>query len=205
MAGTMSQADLVADLKASLLDAANSFTSTNDADFIRHLTIAALDLARFRPRTLLGSLSLVADQFAYSAPADIVATKYPIWGVNERNRNRQWDAGYPGKLPRLSLVGSEVHLTPAPSSAQISMLGSDYKFYYYAAHVIAADATQTTVRAGDRHLLLMRAAAEAMTELAHKGVINPVQLHRGLGSMPANSSPSAWARELLLRYEGAAT
>lgn len=200
----MSKADLIADLKAGLMDAAGLFTAAADADFVRHLAVAARDLARFRPRTMLGTITVSADVMTYPAPVDMVGAKYPLWGVNERGRCRQWDRRYPGPLPRLALVGDEVHLTPAPSAEQIAALGSAYKFYYYATHQIADDAAQTTVRAADRHLLLMRASAEAMTELANRSVVNPVQLHRGLGSMPSNSSPAAWARELMRQYQEAA-
>ena len=46
MPGTMIEADLVLDLKASLQDAASVFFAGPDADFRRHLGVAALDFVR---------------------------------------------------------------------------------------------------------------------------------------------------------------
>ncbi|MEW6647194.1 MAG: hypothetical protein AB1450_08355 [Pseudomonadota bacterium] len=199
----MSKADLVADLKASLHDAADIFTAANDADFERHIDVAALAMGSKRPRTLLGSVTLSADVMTYLAPDDIVAPKFPIWGVNERNRYRQYERGYPGQLPRLSLVGGELHLTPAPTAAQIAALGATYKFYYYAAHQVAADAAQTTIRAGDRGLLLLRAQAEAMRELAVRNSGKPVAMRDGMSGQPRNATPAALYRELLDEFEAA--
>lgn len=206
MAGTMSEADLVADLKTSLNDAADVFVAANDADFKRHIANAALDFGRLRRRTLIGTLTLAADQRNYTAPAGLIWPKYPIWGVVEKSRTNPWEMTWPGPLPRLHLMedatnGRELHLDPPPTAAQIAAFGATYRYYYYAGHTIGADAAQTTVHVSDRDLLLLRAAAEAMRELAYRNSKKPVQLRDGLGSAPRNSTPAALADWLMQEFE----
>ena len=203
--GDMTRASLVTDLKAILMDAAGKFTAAADADFNRHLDLAALDMARVRPRTRVGSVTLVADQPNYAAPADSHQVKMPLWGLNERRQRKPWERGWPGRLPTLSLLtgdtGTELWLSPSPSAAQISDLGSTYRFYYFATHSIGATAEDTTIAPGDRHLLLIRATAHALQELANNGVTKPVQLGSGgVGSMPKNGTPGALADALLKQF-----
>jgi len=209
MAGSMSQADLVADLKALLMDAANKFTAANDADLKRHLDLAALAMGQVRARTLVGSLSLVADQPNYPAPADLLRPKFPLWGVAEKRNRKPWEGNWPGRLPRLSVAENsgarELWLSPSPTAGQIADLGATYKFYYFAGHIIDTNAATTTIQLGDRHLLLIRAAAESMQELAHNGVSKPVQLgNAGVGGMPKNGTPGALAEALLKQFEAMA-
>lgn len=195
MPGTMSQADLVADLKAALADAVNIFTAAGDADFKRHLDIAALDMARARPRTLVGSITVEADVSDYDAPADCLAVKVPIWGRDQARTTRPWEPAWPGRLPRLALVeesgARKLWLDPAPTSAQIALLGTDYRFYYFAAHAVGESAGDTTIVAGDRHLLLLRAGAEAMLELTKRNAHKPVQLRGDLAGVARNNTPAA--------------
>lgn len=205
MPGTMSQADLVADLKGMLMDAANKFTDASDLDLIRCLDNAARDLGRFRPRTLSGSVTLVADQNNYAAPADYLRFKFSYWGLAERNTYQPWQGKFPQRLPSVQTIegasGLELMLLPAPTAQQITDLGSTYRFLYFAGHVIGADAANTSVQLGDRHLLLLRAVAEALFNLAANGITKPVQLGPGVGSMPKNGSPGALAEQALKDFE----
>lgn len=207
MPSTMSQADLVADLKASLQDAANVFTAAADADFIRHLTAAALDMRRKRPRTLLGTITLVADQDAYAAPADFAAFKSDLWGIGAR-KYQPWEVNHPGRLPDVSASGDAgaqtLYLSPAPTSFQIGVLGAAYKFYYYAAHSISATAASTTILPADRGLLLLRAQAEAMKEMSMRNIGKPVTMRDGMSQGPRNGTPSALFIELMKLFEGGA-
>lgn len=201
---SMSRADLIADLKASLQDAARVFTATADADFIRHLDTAALDMSRKRPRTLLGTLKLEADVFDYPAPADFYIYKSALWGVTAR-RIQPWEKHHPGKLPDVisALNGSirEIHLLPAPSAHQINVLGSSFKFYYYAAHSIGDMAAATTIQADDRGLLLLRAQAEAMKEMSMRNIGKPVALRDGISNGPRNGTPQYLYEQLMKFFE----
>lgn len=207
MAGTMTRADLVADLKASLQDAAKVFTAANDADFSRHLDAAALDMGRVRPRTMLGTITLIADQYNYTAPADLLSYKSDLWGIPGR-RIHPWESSYPGRLPdvRSAVSGTtrELHFLPAPTAAQITALGAAFKFYYFAAHSIGAAAVDTTIQAGDRGLLLLRAQAEAMKEMAMRNIAKPVSLRDGMSQGPRNGTPGYLFEQLLKMFEASA-
>ncbi len=211
MPGTMSEADLAADLKASLQDSASVFTAAADADFKRHLAVAALALGEKRPRTLVGTLALVADQADYDAPALFLAYKSHLWGIAPRAAPKPWEKGYPGRLPNVRTVETSANpvtrklsLDPPPIESHITVLGSEFKFYYQAGHVINAEAAQTTVAASDRGLLLLRAQAEAMREMAMRNIQKPVVVREGFSSQPRNGTPSFLYEAFLKEWREAA-
>lgn len=205
MPGTMSQADLVTDLKASLRDAAGIFTAANDADFVRQLATAALAMNRGKPRVVAGSLTLIADQAAYAAPAGFGELGYDTWG---QRRKQAWETGYSGRLPRLKFaeVGGvpKLILDPAPTQANIDDAGATVTFFYHQTHVIGAAAVDTTVPAIERGLLILRAQVEALRELAMRNITKPVQMIEGHGNQPRNGTASALYQSLLEEFERAA-
>lgn len=190
----MSQASLVTDLQASLMDCAAMFTMAGNGDAIRQLNAAADDLPRFAPEFVQGTLTLVDCQSLYAAPADLKSTDRLLWGEELRNMN-PWDHGYIRRLPRLSTVTQGgvkyVQLSPAPNSIMIAQLGSSADFTYRQLFAISTTAADTTVPVYRRSLLLLRAQAEAMKELANRGVAKPVQLRDGVTQGPRNGSPAA--------------
>lgn len=205
MSGSMALSDLIEDLGGILMGAGDKFDAEGLA-YARHLQIAALDLGRFRRRTLAASLTLIADQEAYAAPALFVQYKITTWGDKQRTQRQPWDANYPGSPPRVSVSETaqntlQLHLWPVPTAGQIADLGTSFPFFYYAGHVLRETPTQTTVRAADRHLLLVRATAAALQELAHRGSTQPVRLGDGFGSMAKNGTPAALASEALALFE----
>lgn len=208
MAGSMSEADLVADLKASLNDAATVFTAASDADFKRHLAVAGIAFARRRPRTMVGSLTLVADQAAYAVPSGFVGYKSSLWGIAPKVRAKPWESTWPGPMPTVRYVevddAKKLYFDPPPSAAQINALGSEFRYYYYAAHVISATADSTTILPGERPLLLLRGQAEAMRELAFRGSKKPVSLRDGYSGAPKNGTPSYLFEALMREFEAAA-
>lgn len=203
MGGSMSRADLMADLKVSLHDAADIFTTAADADFGRLLDVAALDFGRVRQRLMSATLTLTAQVDAYTAPDDLVAYGYSTWG--EAVMPQPWAADWTGPLPRVRLgeqAGArKLIFSPAPTAGQIGLFGSAYPYFYRAAHVVDADATKTSVAAGDRGLLLLRAQAEAMRELAMRNITKPVQMRDGVHSAPRNGTPAALYSVLLDEFE----
>lgn len=197
----MSLASLVADLKASLFDAANAFTGEDDADFKRFLAQALPDMQVKRPVTKLGQVTLVADTAGYAiADADFAALKMDLWR-DVGKLPRPWEPGYPGALPRiaaqLGATGFELVFDPAPTAAMLAWLGSTCRFYYFAQHAIGTLAVDTTIAEADRGLLLLRAQAEAMLALAIRNAGKPVQLRDGLSGTPRNSTPAALHQVLL--------
>lgn len=206
MSGTMSSADLAADLKASLHDAGEVFTAAGGADFVRLLDMALLDMARVRTRTLLGSVTLVAGQMAYALPADLFLYKADLWADPSRI-GPPWAKTWPGRLPsvRIAWAGGtrQLLLNPPPTAQQIALLGDAFNFYYLAKHALGADEADTTLQAGDRGLLLLRAQAEAMRELAMRNIAKPMSIRDGLNSAPKNGTPAALYSALLQEFERA--
>lgn len=208
MSGTMALVDLVDDLKRSLHDSAQVFNAENDADFERFLNLALTDMGWKRPRTRLGQVTLTAGEARYSLSAypDFANYKLHLWEKGAHYPNA-WEPGYPGSVPRVSAVRDgqvlELVFDPAPSAEHISARGSVFKFYYFALHVLAADAVDTTVPAVDRGLLLLRAQAQAMLELTLRNVSKPVQLRDGFSGTPRNSTPAALHDALLRMFQEA--
>lgn len=208
MAGTMTQADLVADLKHSLHDSAAIFDAAADADFVRFLTQALPDMGWKRPITRLGQVSLTVDEPRYSLSAytDFYNYKTYLWEKNAAYPNA-WEPGYPGALPRVTVdkdgTAAWLVFDPAPSAAHVANRGATFKFYYFALQVIGTTATDTTVAPVDRGLLILRAQAEAMLELTMRNMAKPVQLRDGLSGTPRNSTPAALYDALLKLFQEA--
>lgn len=204
MPGTMARADLVADLKTSLHDAAEVFTAAADADFSRLLDVAALDFSRVRPRTLIGSATLIDGQNDYALPDDLYLYKADLWA--DQNRiGRPWEKNWAGRMPsvRVAFVSNvrKLILQPAPTARQIAQLGADFRFYYLAKHVIGTAEADTSIDPGDRGLLLLRAQAEAMREMAIRNIGKPTSMRDGLNMTPRNGTPSHLYTVLMAEFE----
>ena len=199
----MSIEDLVTDLEASLHEAKSVFESPDDAHMKRMLNVAALDMGRVRPRTMLGSITLVAEQDAYTAPVDLLLFKSALWGNGRAAQ--PWDKSWTGRLPdvRLAMNGAvrEMHLQPAPTAHQIAVLGATYKFYYFAGHVIGTSASDTSVLPGDRSLLLLRAQAEALKEMAMRNINKPTSMRDGISNMTRNGTPAYLWEQMMKVFE----
>lgn len=207
MAGSMSQADLVEDLKRSLHDAASVFNAAADGDWKRLLTAAAQAMQVKRPRTKLGSFTLAADVdvYALASVPDFVQFKSSLWGLGMPRK--PWEAGHPGALPRMRVEGQEgawqLCFEPAPTCLHLAAHGSLFRFWYFAAHQVATVASDTTIAAADRSLLLLRAQAEAMRELTLRNVNKPVSVRDGFSGMPRNMTPAAMYQYLLKEWQEA--
>lgn len=196
MAGTMSRGDVRSDLKDSLHDAASALSDPEDFD--RCLDAAVEDLGVWRPRTLAASLTLVANQAEYSAPDDFIRFKMALWGRS--TTAKPWDKAYPGKLPAVYHADGLLILSPAPTPQQVALLGTAYRFYYFAGYGLDEDAAQTTVPTDRRSLLLLRAQAEACKELALRGVAKPVTLRDGMTQTTRNATPSFLMHSLMADF-----
>lgn len=196
---SMARAALVADLKASLLDAAKVFSAPDDADFIRHIDRAAQALSGRRTRTLAATITLVADQPNYPKPPEFWRYKTTNWGAGKRGN--PWDRTWPGRLPDVREFDDALWLVPAPTAHQVAMLGAGFTFFYYARHVVADEAAQTTVSEADRALLLLRAQAEAMRELAMRDTVRSTSVRDGFSGQMRTNTPAALAQWFLDEYE----
>ena len=207
MAETMNLVDLVASLKASLHDAGKVFVADGalpDAAFERFLRQALPDMQLKRPVTRLGTVTLNANvpRYALGSNAGFAGLKTQLWG--ERCRFKPWEPGYPGALPRVSASFDAnqwwLDFERAPTALQIAAHGSQFDFWFFAAHAIGADVAATTLNAQDRGLLILRAQVEAMRELAIRNAAKPVQLRDGLSGTPRNSTPAALADSLMRTF-----
>lgn len=203
MAGTMSRADLIADFKASIHDAASVFTAAADGDFSRMLDVAALDLGRVRPNPLKGSITVTAETAEYSAPAGIVAYSYSAWSAGKMPA--PWAANYPGPEPRVSLIGLPgarvLYFEPAPTALQVALFGATFPFRYLGGYAIGTAAADTTVLAQDRGLLILRAQVEALREIAVRNLGKPVSLRDGLSGQARNAQPAFLYSDLMDEFE----
>jgi hypothetical protein len=199
MAGTMSEEDLVSDLKASLFDSAKTLADEDDAQFKRFLRQSLPDMEAKRPRTRLGTFELVADQERYQvAETDFAAFKLDLWR-DPQKMPKPWEPCFPGPLPRILCPQQEegawyIAFDPAPTQRQISVLGTTFKFYYFAHHVIGALAADTTIDPVDRGLLLLRAQAEAMLAIAMRNAAKPVPCATACQALRATARPRRCTR-----------
>jgi hypothetical protein len=207
MPGTMTEADLVDDLKRSLHDAGSSavFNGAGQSDWKRLLRVALVAMQTKRPRTLLGQITLVADEPRYPLNlANFAQYKTYIWGARQL---QPWDPCYPGALPRVHALQEgalwSLAFDPQPSQAHINAYGSTFKFWYFATHSLGELPEDSTLSEADRPLLLLRAQAEALRELTMHNVNKPVQLKDGLTGAPRNSTPAALYQALLQEWEAA--
>ena len=208
MAGTMSQADLIADLKHSLHDSAAVFNATADADFVRFLKQALPDMVWKRAITRLGQVSLMVGEprYALTDYPDFAAYKTHLW-EKPAAYPTAWEPGYPGAVPRVNAIQDSgaywLVFDPTPSSQHIALRGATFKFYYFALHEIGTAAVDTTVVPNDRGLLILRAQAEAMLELTLRNMAKPVQMRDGISGTPRNSTPAALHEALLRMFQEA--
>jgi hypothetical protein len=204
MAGSMTQDDLVEDLKRSVHDTGDFFKGAADADWKRVLQIAATAMQTKRPRTQLGQVLLTAGEARYPlALADFAAFKTYLWAARQLPA---WDPCYPGILPRVTAINEGgtwvLAFDGPPTQAHLNAYGSTFKFWYFATHNLG-EGTTSTLASVDRPLLLLRAQAELMRELAMRNVNKPVQLRDGLTATPRNSTPAALWQALLKEFEEA--
>lgn len=207
MSNTMSMADLVESLKDSLHDAADVFVgdgSAPDVAFERFLLQALPDMQVKRSITRLGSVTLMANfpRYALGGNAGFAAFKTHMWG--DDCTIKPWQSTWPGVRPRVSASFDQLQwwldFDPAPSIKQIAAYGSTFKFWYYAQHVLAANAPDTTVNPQDRGLLILRAQVEAMRELSIRNAGKPVAMRDGLSGTPRNSTPAALCEQLMRTF-----
>lgn len=203
MSGSMSLADLRADLQASLHDAAAVFSDPQDLD--RLLAVAGEDMgggglggSTAGAQTLASTLTLVAGQSEYAAPAGFTRFKMALWGA--ATVVRPWDKNYPGKLPDVIHCDGVLVLIPAPTAAQIALLGAAYRFFYFADYAGGGAVDVTDIPLSSRSLLLLRAQAEACREMALRNMAKPVTLRDGMSNGPRNGTPSALYQMLMAEF-----
>lgn len=200
MTATMSLEQLTKSLKTSLMDSAGLFLD----ELPQLLTIAAEDLAKVRRRTLVGSIQLRPGKDIYLAPEDLMDFKLSTWGQQQRKTMKPWQPKYPRQLPDVSVLdGSPKYLVLSfiPTRGQIGLMGSEFRFFYFANHHIDEDGSKTTVSESERNLLLLRAQAEAMKWLSMRNVDKTVSAKHAISGASKGGVPAALYRILLEDWE----
>lgn len=202
----MKRATLKKHLATLLGDSADKFQPL-DLDLL--LDLAAIDLTRVKPRVVSATVTLTADESFYAAPSDMVKPIILDWGAADLLSKKPWNADWPGRLPRLTSLNidgvKKLMLAPAPTQAQINLLGTEAAYRYAARYTIGDTDAETNITEDDEPLLLTRALAEAMLALAARGIAKPVTLGgRAAVSVPRNGTPAALAQQLMDHFEGMA-
>lgn len=198
---------VIAALKASLGEAAAQFRAPQDADFVRMLQLALPHMQAKRPVTRAGQIDLFAYQPSYLlAYPDFAAFKTHAW-ADPSLTPKPWEPAWPGAVPRVAAQcdGADwfLELTPAPTPRQLAVWGSTLRFWYFAEHVLSEVSGETTVNDNDQGLLLLRAQAEAMRELAMRNVVKTQQMRDGYSGTPRNGTPTALFELLLQEFREA--
>lgn len=198
----MTRTEFIATLTASLRDSASGF---KPEAFDRHVTAAVRDYSRYRPLEETGTLNLAAGEDTYPAPDDLECVLGCNWGRHQKAERNTWDDDYPGWLPELrlahSLRGRFLRFYPAPTAKQIALIGAACRYRYGAQHVLTDEIN--TLPSGDESLVLLRAQAEAMRELAIHQASRPVALRDGVSSQPRNGTPGYLFEQLMAEFKAA--
>lgn len=177
--------DLLQGHRAQLGEGAATF---DEPDLQRHVQVALTRLGDRRPTIRAAQLTVEAGTSLYAAPADLVGTQTMQWGGGCAAGIPPWHPAYPGPFPRMTVVWSGdarmLALTPAPTTRQVAVLGATLDYTYRAAPQPAE------LVDGDEGLVLLAAAIEAVRSLAARNIVKPIQLHRGVNSIPNSGTPA---------------
>lgn len=197
----MTLTDLIADHKAQLGKAIERFRAADDADYIRHLALAAHRMNHKHPRVRMAMLPVTAGVVDYPAEVGSIAIIAHEWGVGARHH--PWDDAFVGIPPWVQQVDGDDEprwrLSNRPTENQIVAWGSTIPVRYQAAHEI--NATVITAPDSDRALVLLAALIEAMRDLSTETTV--VQLHKGLTGLPTAGTPAYLYERLLTEFERA--
>jgi hypothetical protein len=192
----ITRAALVVSLQASLHDAAHPF-GEDGAVYDRCITVALQAFTRLRPRREQLEVAWSFGSAGHDVPADTLAVALVQWSEADVARWRSGGNLAPPAPLQASIsqgaTGPKLRLAAplhgrAPSAGTVCVT-------LHRPHVLRADDadtdTHTTIPDTDFDLLHLRAQAEALRELANRGVTKPVALRDGQSQGPRNGTPAA--------------
>lgn len=169
--------------------------------FPRAITAALTAFNRDRPLIASSALELRAGKAIYAADDCLIRYLGSYWGI-EDPPIPTWEQLYPGSLPRVvairSTSGMCLQFIPAPSYKHIVLYGRHFEYLYSVGHVLTDD--DCSITDDDYDAFITRALAALMRDLVASGVSEPVQIHRGMGSMPNSATPKAAYDALMQAY-----
>jgi len=191
------RAEITAELKSIVKSDKNRWLETA---FDRAINTALFALSESRPITMDAEITLISGTRRYDVPADLLHYIGTDWGVN--SDIEPWDLAFPGVVPRIFLsntpTGRCLEFSVAPNAKHLRVYGSTFSYWYAVAHELTE--TVFTVRDDDYDLFITRAMAALMKELVASNVSSPIQLHRGMGSLPNSATPVTAHKELMALY-----
>jgi hypothetical protein len=185
----------VALLKTRLRDLAAKFTDPEDFEAL--IATAAAEYSRYRPRILSGQVALAAGTAAYPV-AGLIGILYSTWG--RTTGRKPWEDS-PGTPPRYSVEEGSLVFSPAPTAFDLATWGATFYYQGKSLHVI--DAEGSSVPAQEEPLILLRARAEALSELADDQAAKPGKNGSGFSATRdetlaarANALMEDWERKM---------
>jgi hypothetical protein len=182
-------------LKDSVAGAGNAGDRLASVDIEQAIRAGLHALQKSRPYYVDASITLVADQERYTPPDDFVQLDFSAWGTGKRSYDYNL-----GIRPHILSVSGTIQFTPAPTAEQMAIWGSTFNYIYRAKHVLNETPAECTLQDEDEGLLLLRASAELMRILASRNVVEPVQLHNGIGNVPTSGTPGVMYEKLMAEY-----
>ena len=170
--------------------------------FARAISAALTAFNKDRPLTATGNISLRAGKGLYAADDCLIRYLGSYWALEEP-RTPTWSDDYHGALPRIHAIrtahGMAIQFMPPPGAKLINLYGREFEYLYSVGHVLSDD--DCSIRADDIDLFMTRALAALMKELVASNVTDPIQLHKGLGSLPNSATPLAAYEALMKAYQ----
>lgn len=201
MAEEMTLSALAETLTVTLGDARNRHADDDAAT--RHIRTAVADLHRVRPRLRTHTVTLSPGRETYPLPGDALRFHTAGW-IHRWLQVEPWNRmglALPGTVIHIAEGERQLELSPAPSAAFIALVGAVQTVHYYAQHTVGEQPGTTSVALEDRALVILRAQAEAMKEIAIANSGKPGTFKGGDASMPRNSTPAAVYHELMAEFE----
>ena len=159
----------------------------------RAINAALIALSKDRPYLQTDTVTLVDGQSLYPVPTDFIAYSGTDWGLSLSGARPRVVSALKGPA-----LGKCLRFIPCPSSDVIADAGASFEYRYHCLHVLTD--TETSLTDAEHDLLITRSMAALMRDLITANVTDPVQMHRGMGSVPNQASPRVAFNALMNHY-----
>lgn len=146
------------ELNTKLRDLASKFTYPGDLQSALQASVKLY--SKYRPRTVRGSVSLVASTDSY-AVAGVQSIMHSPWG---RTSGKPWESS-PGTPPVWYVDGGKIVFETAPTDFDIATWGSTFSYVGRGSHTL--DATTSTIDEIDDPIITLGAQIELISDLAN--------------------------------------
>lgn len=163
------------------------------ASLLNHLVTGLQLLAEKKPLIKETTIDLISGQETYELPDDFFKPHIYNWKTQDAAWI-PWNKINSNKKPYTLIVQGEgkknLKLSKKPTTANINTWGS-LNLLYKADYVLGLNPNDSNVLPNNYQLLMTAILLAALRELCTFNITEPVQLHRGLSSIPTQSTPLA--------------